>query len=304
MKIIKLNLGTFFLLLIVLILGGQQARAGIIGVHSVGSQCIKFGHAYEVIRKSQELVLSNAVMCGIESDYYPPRSGTYYVETAFFEYYDTVLLMDVKTATFTLDGNQTISQQSAGTYAPKGYLEVNAGLTVLACQWLVDDAGKKYTFTPSEQNYTGCHASSSPLPPTPTQPDISCTINNGNALTVNLGTIDRAQLPTVASSGTATAIPIPIACTGGNLTVNMKLSYTPITSGSSQAVKSSANGVGVAILYNDKMLSSTDNTSVNLLAGSNTLNLAFEAVRDASVEIKDIPTGAFSASAVLQMTQQ
>ncbi|CCJ81525.1 FIG00626592: hypothetical protein [Cronobacter dublinensis 1210] len=84
----------------------------------------------------------------------------------------------------------------------------------------------------------------------------------------------------------------------------MQLNYTPVSIGSGQAVKSSANGVGAAIFYNNKLLAPTDVTAVNFLEGSNTLTLGFQAVRDATVALKDIPTGAFTASAVLVMTQQ
>lgn len=84
----------------------------------------------------------------------------------------------------------------------------------------------------------------------------------------------------------------------------MTLNYTPISIGSSQAVKSSANGVGAAIFYGNKALSPSDVTSLNFLEGSNTLTLGFQAVRDSTVALKDIPTGAFTASAVLVMTQQ
>lgn len=88
------------------------------------------------------------------------------------------------------------------------------------------------------------------------------------------------------------------------ITANMKLNYTPISIGSSQAVKSSANGVGAAIFYGNKALSPSDVTSLNFLEGSNTLTLGFQAVRDSTVALKDIPTGAFTANAVLVMTQQ
>lgn len=84
----------------------------------------------------------------------------------------------------------------------------------------------------------------------------------------------------------------------------MQLSYTPISVSGTEVVKSSSNGLGVSIIYNDKPLSTTDTTPVTFISGSNTLDLAFEAVRDPAVDSGDIPTGAFSASAVLVMTQQ
>ncbi|MFU2317529.1 fimbrial protein [Rahnella sp. PCH160] len=135
-------------------------------------------------------------------------------------------------------------------------------------------------------------------------PDTSCTLNNGNDLSVNLGTVDRAQMPTVPGSGSMRHIQVPVDCTGGDVTVNMQLNYTPISLSGGQVIKSSSNGLGVSVVYNSKILSTTDVTPVTFLSGSNSMDLAFQAVRDPAVEIKDVPTGAFTASAVLVMTQQ
>lgn len=142
------------------------------------------------------------------------------------------------------------------------------------------------------------------LPPTPVI-NTSCTINNGNALSVSLGTLDRATLPTTPDSGTAQHSVIPVSCTGGDVTVSMKITYTAITIGSTQAVKTSANGVGTAIIYDNAAISPTSTVTLNLKNGtSNSVDLGFQAIRDSTVAVKDIPTGAFTASAVMVMTQQ
>ncbi|AMX05177.1 hypothetical protein A0R60_0870 [Enterobacter asburiae] len=141
------------------------------------------------------------------------------------------------------------------------------------------------------------------LPPTPVV-NTSCSINSGNALNVSLGSLDRATLPTTPSSGSANHIKIPVSCTGGDVTVSMNITYTAITIGSTQAVKTSANGVGTAIIYNNAAVSPTSKATINLKSGSNTVDLGFQAIRDSAVAVKDIPTGAFTASAVMVMTQQ
>ncbi|WP_449548078.1 fimbrial protein [Lelliottia amnigena] len=166
-----------------------------------------------------------------------------------------------------------------------------------------DDNNKGYAIVGTRDN-RDCGGRLPPVPPTPPIPDTSCTINNGNALSVSLGTLNRDEIPTVPDSGSAISKTISVNCTGGTVTANMKLNYTPISIGSSQAVKSSANGVGAAIFYGNKALSPSDVTSLNFLEGSNTLTLGFQAVRDSTVALKDIPTGAFTANAVLVMTQQ
>ena len=84
----------------------------------------------------------------------------------------------------------------------------------------------------------------------------------------------------------------------------MNITYTAITIGSTQAVKTSANGVGTAIIYNNAAVSPTRKATINLKSGSNTVDLGFQAIRDSAVAVKDIPSGAFTASAVMVMTQQ
>lgn len=141
------------------------------------------------------------------------------------------------------------------------------------------------------------------FPPSP-PPEESCDINNGAALSVDLGTMERTALATVPGTGANQKIQIPVQCKGDkNVAESMKIQYTPVTVSGTEVIKSSVNGVGVAISYNDKPLSTTDTTDLTFLPGSNTLELAFEAVRDPTVEQKDIPTGSFTANAVLVLTE-
>ncbi|MNE11402.1 hypothetical protein D3C80_1041580 [compost metagenome] len=179
------------------------------------------------------------------------------------------------------------------------------GQTATICAHLIGPDGKKFSLSAGAgQALNRCYDGYTPLPPTPPTPTTSCSINNGNALSVSLGTLNRDEIPTVPDSGSAISKTISVVCTGGTVTANMQLNYTPISVGSNQAVKTSANGVGAAIFYSNKVLSPSDVTSVNFLEGSNNLTLGFQAVRDSTVALKDIPTGAFTASAVLVMTQQ
>ncbi|WP_312974527.1 fimbrial protein [Atlantibacter sp.] len=167
------------------------------------------------------------------------------------------------------------------------------------CGYLVDNQnGTMYALG----IYAPCFNGNS-LPPEPV-PDTSCTFNSGNDLTVSLGSLERGELPTTPDTGTAKTVEIPVNCTGGDVPMTMKLSYMPISAAGNEVVKTSANGVGVAILYNGKTLSTSETTPINFLEGSSTLSLAFQALRDSNVEVKDIPTGTFTASAVMTMTQQ
>lgn len=242
--------------------------------------------------------------CTLSSSYYVPKSGMYSVETVVYESFGTTSVIDVKTNKVLIDGTKTIDQQSFNVSGPEAKYTAPFGIPEMACQYLLDDSNHRYMISTVESGTGLCASSASPLPPTPAPPDTSCTLNDGNALNVNLNNVDRSQIPTVPGSGSMRHIQVPVECTGGDVTVNMKLNYTPISLSAGEVIKSSSNGLGVSVVYDSKILSSTDITPVTFLAGSNSMDLAFQAVRDPTVEIKDVPTGAFTASAVLVMTQQ
>lgn len=302
------HVGKLFFLFIVLVLNGQQAQAdiyvqGVSGTYA-GHQCPDsyFWMAYLLKSPSSPLIyFDSAASCPLQSNSYVPKTGYYKIETIISDINNhNNVIVDVSTSSFLLDATKTISQQTVYTSTISKSFTGSTSAQVF-CPYLIDDSGHKYT----EANPGDfCADGTTPLPPTPPAPDTSCTINSGNALNVNLGTVDRAQLPTVPGSGSMRHIPIPVDCTGGDVTVNVKINYTPITIGATQVVKSSSNGLGVSLVYSSKVISTTDTTPITFTTGSNSIDLAFQAVRDPMVEIKDIPTGAFTASAVLVMTQQ
>ncbi len=232
-------------------------------------------------------------LCTISDAEYVPHSGNYRERMRVTGAFS----LTVTSSSVYLDATKPISAQSGYISGSGGSDHLYVGESMKWCRYLVDDAGAEYLLS---QGY----CSGTPLPPTPPVPDTSCTINNGSALNISLGILERSELPTVPDSGTAVHKQIPVSCSGADVTVSMKLNYTPMTLGGSQAVKTSANGVGTAIIYNNKTLATTDSTQVKFLKGENILDLGFQAVRDSTVQIADIPTGAFSASAVMVMTQQ
>lgn len=296
------------MLYVVLIFSGQQARADIIGAHSLQGDCVVRGAEKRrwngAAGYTTTAALTPGKQCRLASNLYAPRSEMYQVETSLFRKQDGSRTADAVSGEFNLDATKTISQQSVNAPANEVDFRVYENEDYIVCQYILDKDGIKYMFDEQQNNYPECTAGTQPLPPTPGIPDTSCIINSGNALNVNLSTVDRAQLPTVPGSGSMRHIQVPVDCTGGSVTVNMQLNYTPIIFTAGQVIKSSSNGLGVSVVYDSKLLSSTDITPVNFLAGANTLDLAFQAVRDPNVEIKDVPTGAFTASAVLVMTQQ
>lgn len=303
MKMKSLNAGKLFLLFAILILIVQQVKADISGVYGVdgrrmGNKCADSSSWYVTTVSTEKFSLMSS--CSITSNKYVPKSGQYHVEVIIRNIHDASLVLDVSSELFNVDATKTIAQQSihAISTATDSYSGSASGTEL--CLYLVDTTNHK--FTPNSG--TGCNDGNTILPPTPPIPDTSCTLNDGNALNVNLGNVDRAQLPTVPGSGSMRHIQVPVDCTGGDVTVNMQLNYTPIVLSAGQVIKSSSNGLGVSVVYNSKILSSTDITPVTFTTGSNSMDFAFQAVRDPTVEIKDVPTGAFTASAVLVMTQQ
>lgn len=304
MKMKSLILGKLFLLCMVLTLSWQQARADITAVYGINNggaiQCASSTEWYAWIFASGSLKLESSDKCSITSNKYIPKTGYYKVETIVVDSVSNNSVIVASSNSFLLDETKTLAQQSIHVSASTKTFSGSQFGQVL-CQYISDDAGNLYTSTTGN----GCNNGNvKPLPPTPHVPDTSCTLNDGNTLNVNLSTIDRAQLPTVPGSGSMRHIQVPVDCTGGDVTVNMQLNYTPITVGANQIIKSTANGLGVSVVYDSKVLSSSDVTPVTFLEGSNSVDLAFQAVRDPTVETKDIPTGAFTASAVLVMTQQ
>ena len=235
---------------------------------------------------------------------YVPHSGNFAVRLYVYPYGTSGTTNKYAESTKVwLDATRPLSEQNVTVSSSDQPLSGFLNTVVNYCYALVDDAGK--VFTPST---AGNCAGAPPLPPDPPAPETSCNINNGSGLSVHFDTIDRADLSTEPGVGNTAIknLQIPVTCTGGvDVSVKMKLTqYTPITINSTEVIKTTANGVGVAVLYNDQPLTSAANIPVTLKSGSNTLNLDFQAVRNPAVAAGDVPPGYFTASAVLVMTQQ
>jgi len=249
--------------------------------------------------------LFKANSCNVPASGYVAKSGYYSVQlvlgTANMQLPGTAL-----TSSFYVDATKPLEQQNITTSSSydSGMGFQSGSYTAGLCYYLVNgSSGEQYKLYGSPVYGNSCQPAP-PLPPTPVPPSVSCKINNGNNLEVNLGTLDRAVIPTVPGSGQPQSAQFPVTCTGGAATMKMQLNYTPITVSGSQVVNSSINGLGVAVSYNDKILAPSDITTMQFPEGNTDVTLKFEAVRNPSVEVADIKTGPFTASAVLVMTQQ
>ncbi|HHE5697257.1 TPA: fimbrial protein [Citrobacter amalonaticus] len=300
-KIIKLA-AVFFVLLQMIFM--PQAWASITGAHGVeygeGVIACVDSTVIKIIGESQ-IIANHCHLTAITEDNYVPASGNYKVRLYVYPNDKSELLYADSMPAY-LNASKSVRDQnidvSGGSSVdiPGKYIQQ----LMSSCYALVSEQGKAFALKLANSSPGSC-GDVDPLPPTP-QPDISCVLNNGSALDVDLGTLDRAQLPTAPTDGKV--VPISVNCTGGSVTVNMQLKYDPITIGANELVQSDVNGLGVAIMYNNKTLSTTDITPLDFVEGGNTFDLAFQAVRDPNVAEGEVPVGIFNASATLSMTQQ
>ncbi|HCB2208718.1 TPA: fimbrial protein [Citrobacter farmeri] len=239
-------------------------------------------------------------------DVYVPKAGTYFIRF-YVGLRDNHSVRDyADSTTFHLDTTKPISRQtdSISITTHTKYLSSQfIYQDVSFCDVLVDMQGEEYSLIPGD----AC-ADSIPLPPDPPAPETSCSINSGSGLSVHFDSIDRTDLSTEPGVGNTAikSLQIPVNCKGGvDVSVKMQLTqYTPLKINSTEVIKTTTNGLGVAALYNGQTLTTATRIPVTLKSGSNTLNLDFQAVRNPAVAVGDVPPGYFTANAVLVMTQQ
>ncbi|WP_274239730.1 MULTISPECIES: fimbrial protein [Enterobacter] len=161
---------------------------------------------------------------------------------------------------------------------------------------------KMYKFNSTPMGCTNV-TDSSDLPPGPGM--LKCSFNNGNALNVSLGDVARSEMGTAPGSTPAVEKQIDVTCTGaGTATYSINFQYTAIDISGDELVTTSANGLAVAMSFNDELINTTGTYTRTYSVGSQSESLKFEPVRNPSVSVSDIPTGAFSASAVMVLTIQ
>lgn len=235
---------------------------------------------------------------------YVPKSGSYFLRFYVASESNPSVREYADSNSFYLDATKALADQVGGlSLTTHDKTLQNSYGTVTFCNALVDTAGKEYALTTDEKECVDA----SPLPPIPTPPDTSCSINNSKDLAVHFGTIERADLSTEPGVGNTAkkSYQIPVTCTGGvDVSVKMHLgNYDALTIDNTDIIKTSTSGLGVAVMYNGKVLT-TKNVSLTLKTGSNTIVLDFQAVRDPTVAVESVNSGYFTANAVLVMTQQ
>lgn len=134
----------------------------------------------------------------------------------------------------------------------------------------------------------------------------TCYMNyDGSDLNVDLGSLERGMIATQPLTTTPTTKQVQILCTanaGVNLT--MEFQYTPLSINGVDTVGTSTPGLGVAVIYQGKVVSPTDKFQLAYTVGYNQLDLDFEAIRDPSINVGNIAAGPFTGSnLVVVMTE-
>lgn len=320
---VKINntINGFIFMLIVMAWSGIVSAATISGIYShdtpttsAQSNCSVFisgGSIYEDFVGTNSYSATYQPVCKATlPTAYVPTTGPYQLRSLFLCSEPSCVngnnyLSKFSTNTVQIDSTKPLSQQNLSfTGSSRAYTIEDTGGHFFEnmCILLVDAEGNSYIM-PSIGLQSGCSNATilKPVPPTPVG---SCTINSGSDLNVTLGNIDRAQLVTVPGTGTPRHYQIPVNCTGAPVEADMKIMYTPLTVSGTDVVKSSSNGLGITIIYNGQPVPPSTSVTQSYIVGSNVIDLAFETVRDPSVVVGDVPTGAFTASATVVLTQQ
>jgi hypothetical protein len=198
--------------------------------------------------------------------------------------------------------NISISDQNPNFGTVEGGLGSPA-MAYQICLFLVDDVNN--VWYPDSSLPYACHTGTAP-PLTPVEP-VTCSLNSDQGLTVAFNELDRSTIGASPASKTSGNIEktIPVTCSGESaFTVKTKFTFTPISVSNNQVVATSNPNLGVAIIYNGKVVSPTDVFDETYQTGTTNVGIEFQVIHDSSVATKDIATGDFSASAVMVMTQQ
>ena len=242
------------------------------------------------------------------NDYFVPHSGEYKMRSHWCASSSIYLYepCDLSKSIQTVDSSKSVNLSSAtsiGSLNPD--FGGGAGGTLSAmgnlCLTFVDVAdGQEYAVP--DKRFCG---SSTPLPDRSSM----CTINNNNALNVDMGTLERKDIIAYPGrSPTTVSKTIPVMCTGdSSITMDIKFDFSEMLlsgGGKSTAIRTSTPGLGIVVSYNDHVIQGpSDTVTESFETGLTNIKLEFEAARDPTLALKDIATGDFTASAIMVMTQ-
>jgi len=175
--------------------------------------------------------------------------------------------------------------------------EERPGVSGTGCVTIVDSLDVEWRFGNNGLVCGDAHA----LPNIPAK----CYVNFGEDLNVDLGTLERASIATRPQTTPTVKKQVSVLCTrDAGVTLKMQFQYTPVDIGGQSLVKTSTNGLGIAVIYNGIVMSPTHTVTQTYGLGYTNFDLEFEAVRDPNMKLQEISTGDFTANAVMIMTEQ
>lgn len=244
---------------------------------------------------------------GIFEDAYVPYSGFYKLRIYICKS-SVASKCSTRNATTYIDSVASPRLTSALRISDQNVSFGNVPLTPVlysfnTCMALVDsEYGYVYGY-PSVERYF-CEDGSS-LPEEPA----TCVINRLQDLNVEMGEIERSKIATIPASGTAGNIKktISVQCSrDSGITVSTSFQFTPLVGYDKEVISvNSSDNLGVAIFYNGNLVGpSLPPITENFDATEATRELEFQVVRKPDSLSKNIPTGDFTASAVMVMTEQ
>lgn len=198
-----------------------------------------------------------------------------------------------------LDANESISDQNPNFGNFSYTLTQSAGY----CLWIQDTSTLQGYQAGSVTNNLAC----SNLPAfSTTSPVGSCTLNGGNPLDINMGTIDLSDISQCSSLSCATVKKtIDISCTGST-DLTYTISFNGFEHMGDTGIQTSNPGLNVRMFY------STDTFARTIVGGSaftdtfepgaNSRSFAFAVEPDDDGE--EITTGGFTASSVMEIEIQ
>lgn len=167
------------------------------------------------------------------------------------------------------------------------------------CLTLVDDTGHEW-----RTNEPITCADADALPENPS----TCYLNYGSELNIDMGTIERGKIATKPALGSVGNVKknLSVLCTrDAGVTVSTSFKFTAITVSGSEVISTSSSNLGIAIFYQNTLVGSSSTPITETFeAGYTDRELEFQVVRDPNVKLGDIPTGEFTASAVMIMTER
>lgn len=137
--------------------------------------------------------------------------------------------------------------------------------------------------------------------PPPPPPEL-CSVNGGNQINIDFGSVERSEIKMVQGGGNDENKIITVTCQGKNEhQINLRLNMTPV-SWSDSLIGTDNNALGISV-FADGIQLKNNHDFLLPVNGSSSVILKFSLLRDPNKSVRDIATGPFHASASLIVSE-